>query len=89
MYCLAQDDCNVFTFDIINGFVKFSCRDATKREASFEDWFHVVKRAISAQHVYKLDDRELSYVIFASLDKLLLINIIFCGFSPIYFYIIC
>ena len=23
MYRLAQDDCNVFTFDIINGFVKF------------------------------------------------------------------
>ena len=23
MYCLAQDDCNVFTFDIIYGFVKF------------------------------------------------------------------
>ena len=23
MYCLAQDDCNVFTFDIIYLFVKF------------------------------------------------------------------
>ena len=23
MYCLAEDDCNVFTFDIIYGFVKF------------------------------------------------------------------
>ena len=23
MYCLVQDDCNVFTFDIIFGFVKF------------------------------------------------------------------
>ena len=23
MHCLAQDDCNVFTFDIIYGFVKF------------------------------------------------------------------
>ena len=23
MYCLAQDDCNVFTFDITYGFVKF------------------------------------------------------------------
>ena len=23
MYCLAQDDCNVFTFDIIYVFVKF------------------------------------------------------------------
>ena len=45
----------------------FSGRDATKREASFEDWFHVVKRAISAQHVYKLDDREMLDVIFASL----------------------
>ena len=45
----------------------FSGRDATKREASFEDWFHVVNRAISTQHVYKLDDREMSDVIFASL----------------------
>ena len=23
MYCLDQDDCNEFTLDIINGFVKF------------------------------------------------------------------
>ena len=29
----------------------FSGRDATKREASFEDWFHVVKRAISTQMI--------------------------------------
>ena len=29
----------------------FSGRDATKQEASFEDWFHVVKRAISTQMI--------------------------------------
>ena len=36
----------------------FSGRDATKREASFEDWFHVVKRVISAQQFISQFERK-------------------------------